>query len=510
MPTLASAAVSDRVRGAATATYFHGMTREIAEQEAGPQAVPELLELLRDPAFPRRDNVVAFLAYLGGAESTTPLERLLDDPPAPLATPEETRARILVPHALGRIAGRGVPQALDLLLHLTKGSGPLREEAVASLAYVDVPAARKRLAAIARDPADAALAATARRAIGLMAELGKAPAVPAVTYTPDPSTVSHQHGISFANHAAVAEPHDDGAPRIHPRGGDAARGARGLRRGRAVLHRGRALGVGRNVRLRRRRARHHRLGGGALQRLQLQRRPRPCRQRDQLLRGSRDQHHRLWLHPRERDRSRAPLGAQHEAVLWIHEYGHNLGLDHASDNRDLMYPTDNGNNNGLTTDECQAFHNPASGSAALLTNIGACTDDGDTWANPIDNCPFTPNDGQQDSNGNGIGDACEACPSGDSDGDGICNNVDDCPSVADPSQPDIDDDGFGDACETGARLADIDLSGLVTGPTSPRSAARSDRRRGRLATIRGSISTGTGTWTVPTCRCSRPAFGQNP
>jgi hypothetical protein len=128
-----------------------------------------------------------------------------------------------------------------------------------------------------------------------------------------------------------------------------------------------------------------------------------------------------------------------------------------------MFGTDNGNNDGLTTDECHAFHQPAGGSAALLTEIGACTDDGDTWANPIDNCPFTANEDQADTNGNGIGDVCEACPSGDSDGDGVCDNVDDCPSVADPGQEDIDDDGFGDACETGARLADIDLSGLVDG-----------------------------------------------
>jgi hypothetical protein len=127
-------------------------------------------------------------------------------------------------------------------------------------------------------------------------------------------------------------------------------------------------------------------------------------------------------------------GVNTEAVLWIHEYGHNLGLDHSNTNRDIMFGTDTGNNDGLTVDECQAFHSPSGGSAALLTDIGACTDDGDTWADPIDNCPSSPNEDQADSNGNGIGDVCEACPSGDTDADAVCNAVDNCPATANSNQ----------------------------------------------------------------------------
>ena len=41
-----------------------GMTAEIAS-ELGTEAVPFLLALLADETFPRPDNVVAYLAYLG-------------------------------------------------------------------------------------------------------------------------------------------------------------------------------------------------------------------------------------------------------------------------------------------------------------------------------------------------------------------------------------------------------------------------------------------------------------
>src|SRR5262245_37974150 len=93
LPGALHAAASDaglaaRVREASLGLYVHGMTEEIALADVGREGAPELLALLADPAFPRRDNVVAFLAYLGGPDATRALLRHVAHPPAPLSVPE--------------------------------------------------------------------------------------------------------------------------------------------------------------------------------------------------------------------------------------------------------------------------------------------------------------------------------------------------------------------------------------------------------------------------------------
>jgi len=60
-----------------------------------------------------------------------------------------------------------------------------------------------------------------------------------------------------------------------------------------------------------------------------------------------------------------------------------------------------------------------------------------------DNCPNVFNPQQTDTDGDGIGDACEE----DTDADGTTDVADNCPREANPDQADSDHDGVGDACD---------------------------------------------------------------
>jgi Thrombospondin type 3 repeat len=67
--------------------------------------------------------------------------------------------------------------------------------------------------------------------------------------------------------------------------------------------------------------------------------------------------------------------------------------------------------------------------------------------NSQDNCPGAANSDQKDTNGNGLGDACDSKDIYDTDLDGIPVSKDNCPFVQNPDQKDTDGDGKGNACD---------------------------------------------------------------
>ena len=78
--------------------------------------------------------------------------------------------------------------------------------------------------------------------------------------------------------------------------------------------------------------------------------------------------------------------------------------------------------------------------------------DGDGIGDACDNCPSQPNMDQADNDADGIGNVCDS----DDDGDDVADTADNCPLASNPSQQDSDGDGVGDACDNCPQAANHD------------------------------------------------------
>ena len=426
---VAAESLDSRVRHAVDQIYFHGIDAETARREVGVEGVPVLLQLLADPGCERRDNVVAFLTHLGDDRTVSGLVRLIEYPPADPNRPEEDRSLLLTPDALAHIASRGSDAALEALRQIADvrpGEGPvgravdrgayrpsmgrdLLERSIAGLSRVD-PRAEERSAS----EQNSTLSEIDR--VGGGGSLSDDPTTRAI----DSSAQGHHSGLTYANHVDTPNRMNDARLDEALASASATAGIENFASdvaccitvGRSGTARtfgttGDGLDVVESA------ADVQSVLGNSIARVKVVRAINHCASPGTNIIGCSALFGNTMVVVRL-------TSASGEGLLWLHEYGHNTGLDHHGDSRYIMYGQYNGNNSALTQDECDAFHAPSSRAGMVVENIGVChDDDGDARVSTVDNCPDVANSNQTDSDGDGVGDICDICTDLDGDGFGL-------------------------------------------------------------------------------------------
>ncbi len=508
-----------RVRAAMDGVYVHGVTLELAQELLEPGDAEVLLRLLHEPGFPRPDNVVAFLTYLAGDEAVPELKRFLAAPLVGVETPEDDRARLLTPQAFGHIAERGGGVALGELMRLTTpGSdlGDVRagcgqrggldrcvtdivEMAILGLGLSGRPEAGVRLreigsgrvtvqgdgrdlASIARRHAErffpgpterrAPARDTQRRDGGVLDDAappdaatseGSVAASTDASEVLDTQCVLHDSGLTYRNHVNVPNPMDNTRigmifPDANARAqADNFSGDVGCCISISVVGSGGTFGtVSDGLDTIDTATEVSQVLNNASARVKVVRAINYCGAPGTNIIGC------AWVGGNGMTLVRLS-GVSTEGITWIHEYGHNTGLNHAADTRYIMYGTNFGSNNGLSQFECDRYHTPVTAAQITPVNLGPCNDlDADTVGGVCDNCPNFPNPGQENADGDAYGDVCDSCPNdptNDGDLDGVCNG-DNCPFVANPGQQDADADTVGDLCDNCPSVPNVTQTNL--------------------------------------------------
>jgi hypothetical protein len=476
---------ADSTREAMLRTYVHGVNDELAAEVLNVDALPVLRDLLADPGFPRRDNVVAFIAHLDSGGSTQALLDFLVDPPAGWSSPEEDRALLLAPVALGYIAAEGDRRALDSLLSMTADLGDggvlalaasrgadagslradLMEMALRGLAFSGAPAARDRIWDIARgrvapEAEGRDLTGSALASLELFAEVHEeaspAGAPPASESDPggsspgssnslnsDPGTPvvqpdafdtqarAHDNALTYANHVDTPSPMNDS--RL-----DDVFAESNLRAGRSdysgdlaccitISRLGSAASFGSagdGLDRIDTSAEINAVLNNSVARVKVVRAINYCGGPGSNIVGCAQT-------PGDGMAVVRMGSLVDESILWLHEYGHNTGQGHSGDFRHIMFRSLTGSNNGIGENHCSFYHSPLPWANAIVTDTGACTDvDGDEVQDGIDNCPEHSNAGQEDTDADGAGTPC-----------------DNCPGESNPDQLDTDENGQGNVCD---------------------------------------------------------------